>query len=510
MLPSVNDFAVALTARAVSIDRRAAAWHIRRHTNGLGVVFAIGRPSARALKRRIRCSSLVTYHRCWAVALPACVSAFPMHAHRPAPHARVPDLRTRRSFDDDLPHARPSKLEEIMKKLAFVLFMTFTALVLQAATAPAQGTVPDHLFCYKMQDPLQISTAVDMLAELQPEFSQKGCVLKKAVQFCVPAVKANAIPAPPNPNIVGQPLQDDYICYKATCPDSVRPASKVVTDQFGQRLEKQFQPVTVCVPAKKTPLGCPVGSTTAATCGGACPPPGRCHFDGKTKECECVDTPAPPCGKPDKFGVCGGDCSSKQGTACLPTVSAKGAHICDCLPLPPPGCGLDPATGTCGGTCPKPTDKCALDSAGQCTCQNVTPPCSKNAAGACGGSCPFAGQQCTLDSTNACSCSPPQSCGQNPLTGTCGGDCLNTGEQCVLNADGECECQPPPCGSNSNGVCGGTCPLPGQNCRLDATGACNCQPPPPCGQTGPNTCGGTCQAGTTCKLLTGAAGCACQ
>jgi hypothetical protein len=401
-----------------------------------------------------------------------------------------------------------------MKKLSLVLSLTLAALALQAATASAQGTVPDHLFCYKMVDPLRISTTVDMLAELQPEFSQKGCVLTKAVEFCVPAVKANADPSPPNPNIVGQPLADDYICYKAKCPDSVRPASEVVTDQFGQRPQKKFNPVTVCVPAKKTPLGCPVGSTTAATCGGACPAQKRCQFNRQTKECECVDTPPPPCGKPDKFGACGGDCSSKQGTVCLPTVNANGKHICDCLTPPPPGCGLDPATGTCGGACPTATDKCALDSAGQCTCQTVQPPCSLNTTGSapsCGGSCPFSGQTCILNpASNTCTCDPPQACGQNPLTGKCGGDCPNAGEQCLLNAAGQCACQPPPCGSDGKGGCTGSCALPGQTCALDASGACNCQPPPPCGLTGPNTCGGTCAAGTTCQLVPGTTECACQ
>src|SRR5579862_2667520 len=165
-----------------------------------------------------------------------------------------------------------------MKHLAFAL--ATSAVILTAQTASAQSsTVPgatlDHMLCYTVTDALTLPqpNSTDLLAQLQPEFTQRGCKLVKAVEFCVPATKSNVNPVPPDPNIVGTPLQNDYICYLAKCPNQVPPPQKRVVDQFGVRLQQNYHVAKVCVPASKAPAGCPVGPIVKGgpACRGACP-----------------------------------------------------------------------------------------------------------------------------------------------------------------------------------------------------------------------------------------------
>jgi len=324
-----------------------------------------------------------------------------------------------------------------MRKLGVALAAGVTTLLV--AGVSAQGQL-DHLLCYKMQDSFKVNpkspTIVNMLADLQPEFTQNGCTVLKPVEFCVPASKSvTPSSANVNPNLVGQPLQNDYICYVAKCPKQVGPPAKLVTDQFGTHAQRKYQPVTVCVPAVKDPVGCALsttGITSAAMCGGACPDPTQtCQFDRKHKKCTC-GSPKTCGGKPNSAGLCGGPCQA--GQVCLPALQAGTTSlICECQPPPPPVCGVDPTTGTCGGTCPNPADKCNLDPAGQCTCQPPSPLCASGPNG-CGGTCPLRGQQRHPDSTSVCTCA--SLCGQNPLTGTCGGECPTAGDQCIPDATG--------------------------------------------------------------------------
>lgn len=408
-----------------------------------------------------------------------------------------------------------------MKKLVFTVAVGALGLMFKTTAVHAQL---DHMLCYKMTDSFNFGTSpptVDMLAQLQPEFTQRGCTLVKPVEFCVPADKSvTPASANVNPNIVGAPLQNDYICYSVKCPKQVEPASKVATDQFGTHAQKNYRPLTVCVPAVKDPVECGVGTsaTGAAMCKGACPDPTEtCQFDRKKKTCTCTAQTACT-GKPNSAGLCGGPCPA--GQVCAPEIikgtTGTTTTECACQNPPPPVCGMDQTTGTCGGTCLNPADKCSLDAAGQCSCQSPTA-CGLDATtGVCGGICPVAGQQCHPDATGACACLIP--CGQNPLTGQCGGECSTAGYSCVLTPTG-CSCQPPtnlPCGvdATTNG-CGGICPA-GQRCQTDSTGACNCQPAlAPCGpENGPNgpTCGGVCPAPTTCRNTAtgGAVICGCQ
>jgi hypothetical protein len=114
---------------------------------------------------------------------------------------------------------------------------TLATLVLSAAPAAPQavGTL-DHLACYAITDPLKVDATVDLLTELQPEFRQAGCRIIKASKFCVPTTKVVVQATTTGPGVVGQPLRDDYICYRIKCPDTAAPIpSKLVADQFGQR-----------------------------------------------------------------------------------------------------------------------------------------------------------------------------------------------------------------------------------------------------------------------------------
>jgi|GEM_PF-1582967 len=382
-----------------------------------------------------------------------------------------------------------------MKKYLMALAAGICAGILYSPAAQAQGTL-DHMICYRMQDKLLPKATADLLATLQPEFTQKGCLIGKAVQFCVPATKTNVDPPPANPNIVGQPLRDDYICYQVRCPNAVPPPSKLVIDQFGKRQQQRYTPSTVCVPAKKTALTCGFLGTSKM-CGGPCPDQSMTCSANAAGNCAC--TPKDTCdGRPDKAGICGGKCLSDPAhpnRRCLPTsAAANTAPICTCQDPPPPACGIDAATGVCGGTCPNSADKCAMDAAGQCSCQLLPAPCGLDpATRTCGGACASADQHCELDTaTNACNCNPPAGCGSDPLTGTCSGVCPIAGDVCVYSTGTNfCKCQPPPCGSDAAGVCGGSCPLPGQQCKSDTTGACNCDPPP-CSVGAAGTCGGGC------------------
>jgi hypothetical protein len=327
------------------------------------------------------------------------------------------------------------------------------------------------------------------------------------VEFCVPATKANVTPATAEVNdVVGQPLQNDFICYTVKCPNDIAPRPKLVTDQFGQRLEQKAKPAKICVPAKKTPLGCNLIPGTN-TCGGNCPDPTQtCGLDTNGTGCIC-SSKATCDGKPDKAGACGGACTNSN-QRCLPDATGS----CSCQDPVKPLCGLNTATGQCGGNCPNAVDTCRMDPTGKCTCSHTDkPPCGKDADGACSGECPLAGQTCGLDPTGICTCTPLAPCRQNSLTGTCGGECP-TGYTCgLVPGTNNCDCwQGTPCGWDANGTCGGTCPVPGrQECKPDAVaGTCNCDPPS-CGSVSPITgscTSGACPSPKICQVIAAASG----
>jgi hypothetical protein len=314
-------------------------------------------------------------------------------------------------------------------KLLRVALTTFFVSFLASLAVPSRTVAQlDHLLCSRMTDPLQVSAALDLQAQMQPEFNQQGCMLGKPFQFCVPATKSNVQPPPTSPNIVGEPLKNDYICYLVKCPKPTVP-DRTVADQFGQRLQRNYKPFSVCVPAQKAAPPC--GPTTSARqCGGTCDQPGKvCHFDKTASPpCTCGGTSQECEGsKPDAAGQCGGTCPPME--TCLLTLTGTKAG-CHCGPLPPPGCdGSNPdAAGVCGGSCLNPNDQCVLSTTqGHCICQPVEPSCVPgSAAGQCTGACSTDPNfVCAIDPlTNQCRCAPPpQNCGPNPVTGQCGGIC---------------------------------------------------------------------------------------
>ena len=335
-------------------------------------------------------------------------------------------------------------MKPLRTAFATAAFLFAPALLL---SEPAAAQL-DHLLCYRMSDPLQVTNALDLQAELQPEFTQQGCTIVKPFQFCVPATKTNVQPPPPNPGITGQPLQNDYICYLVKCPKPTVPFRNVA-DQFGQRLQRNYKPFTVCVPARKAAPPC--GPTTSARqCGGTCEIPGQvCHFDKTaTPPCTCGGGQPQPCdgSKPDAANQCGGTCPPNQ--TCVLTLTGTKA-VCHCGPPPPPPCdGSTPnSSGVCGGSCLNSSDQCVFSAAqNHCICQPIESSCVPGtAAGQCTGTCAADPNfVCRIDPlTNQCRCEPPpQPCGPNSTTGQCGGICAAGTCQFVphTGAPGTCEC----------------------------------------------------------------------
>lgn len=414
-----------------------------------------------------------------------------------------------------------------MKRFAFVLcagaaLMLARAASAQSTTLGVAGAPLDHLVCYRTLDDTKITAATDLIAELQPEFTQKGCKLLRPVEFCVPATKINVSPVPPNPNITGTPLKNDYICYLAKCKNPIPPPDKLVIDQFGARRHQNYRLSKVCVPAQKAPARC---GFAGRQCSGACPLPTQlCKLQrvNGVRTCDCVTETDLCGGRPDSAGHCGGACPN-PADVCLPTLVGTGDPTttklpleCRCRPRTDPICSRDVATGACGGGCPLATQKCMTDVAtGLCQCiDDPPPPCQVTGTTAtgptCGGSCPAADQNCAFDPiTGQCGCQP-QGCSQD-ANGTCGGPCPS-GMSCLLDSTGVCSCKDTPCGSTGTAgvACGGACPLASQTCAQDATGACNCLPVLPCQTDGNGTCGGTCPAPQICRNIAGTPDCRCQ
>jgi hypothetical protein len=322
--------------------------------------------------------------------------------------------------------------------------------------------------------------------------------LIKPIEFCVPATKQNVQPTPSTPDLVGQPLRQDYVCYQAKCPTGAVPPAKRVADQFGVRVEQKYRPEKVCVPAVKLPVRC--GDTGGPTCGGVCPTGASCKQAPGSSQCSCQ--PLPCGGPPDKGGTCGGACP--EGQVCQVSNSTAGKPTCGCGQLPPPPCGTNPLTGSCGGTCTDPTLTCLPDATGNCSCLPVpTTLCSQAAGGTCGGTCPNPEDSCVPSNLpgQPCTCVPAP-CHQDTVTGVCTGTCAAApgGGTCHLDGANGCVCGPPPCTIDPASLqCGGTCPG-GGTCAPDAANNCGCLNP--CGFDAQHTvCGGSCPPGQACEVI---------
>jgi hypothetical protein len=211
----------------------------------------------------------------------------------------------------------------------------------------------------------------------------------------VVVARGSVVPPAANPQIFGQPLRDDYICYKAECEDAAAPAERKVSDQFGAREIGRFRVQKVCVPARKEPIPC--GLVGKRTCGGVCPLAQACTYDKVAKVCGCAPTACG--GKPDERGLCGGDCPADQ--QCRQTANKE----CACQPFNPPVCGqIAAGIPLCGGSCANPTDVCLPGPAG-CACQPTTPTCAlDDSTGMCGGACLAPSEVCRSGPFGACSC----------------------------------------------------------------------------------------------------------
>lgn len=120
-------------------------------------------------------------------------------------------------------------------------------------TTPAMaGVVYDHLECFKMRDYMKPYNAI---VDLNPAFNSPGIELQKdcrltvkSQEICFPVVKTviqsdqQVIP------VVGQNLQNGFLCYTVRCPFEGVPDFPVA-DQFGERTVGRLKSSRLCVPA---------------------------------------------------------------------------------------------------------------------------------------------------------------------------------------------------------------------------------------------------------------------
>lgn len=141
-------------------------------------------------------------------------------------------------------------------------FRATLALAVLAGPGIASAQTFDHLKCYKISD----ESSYTALANLDTNSLQAaafpnetGCKISvRSKEFCVPVSKTRFVD-PGNPKeapeaeLVGQELQNDFLCYKVRCeaPATTPPASQVVHDQFGARAISRFKTAKVCTPAVK-------------------------------------------------------------------------------------------------------------------------------------------------------------------------------------------------------------------------------------------------------------------
>ena len=222
-------------------------------------------------------------------------------------------------------------------------------------TAVASAQTFDHLKCYKMKDPHNF-TAVANLAPFQnPPFPvEPGCRIKvKGIEFCIPVTKT-LVPGgnAPSATVVGQTLQNDFICYTMRCPKPTTPIPSVlVSDQFGSRTLQKFTARRICTPAVKglpptTTIPTPTTTTTtttlptnpctfdavSGTCNGTCPNTGDiCQINPATGACDCGPQGPTPCNFAT-FPACNGTCPG--GLICEKDVTTSFCYCCGVLAAP--------------------------------------------------------------------------------------------------------------------------------------------------------------------------------
>ena len=240
-------------------------------------------------------------------------------------------------------------------RLAFAACIA-TVTFASAALAQPDEEPTDHLQCYRVADPFAFRGRVDLAG---PQFGvDESCRIRvKSLRFCRPVSKSVlrlGPAAPPLGDVPGQPLENDYLCYKVACPRELI-TDRTVTDQFGTRTlsfqrrhdgEGRLRAQLLCTPAFKeevttttqppqttttmepTTTTLPPPTTTVPatcggpgpTCGGACPSGEECFFSEAFDGCHCAPEPCTgfcfcitnnPCEVPD-------DCRPPTQGNCLP------------------------------------------------------------------------------------------------------------------------------------------------------------------------------------------------
>ncbi len=212
------------------------------------------------------------------------------------------------------------------------------------------GCADDHLKCYKVKDPLQLSGIVDLDS---PQFGlEPHCKISKPKLFCVPVKKTVISAKDQNGPISLLPIGDrtpltnaDRICYAIKCPVTHLPVTPV-GDQFGTRTVGKFTAKLLCAPARKM-----CRFTGIHMCGGGCPDPAdQCIVAPDDSACICVPRPTPtpaPTATP-----------SPEATT-TPTPVATPCPL-QCIAGPNNGLLCHTPSDCPGGACAVPTCCCAL------------------------------------------------------------------------------------------------------------------------------------------------------
>jgi len=289
-----------------------------------------------------------------------------------------------------------------MRKVSLACFVLATVAFVLVTVPSASAQVFDHLKCYKMKDAHNFTAGADLTPFQNPPFPvEPGCKIKvKGKEFCIPVDK-DLIPGAsnaPSAPVVGQALQNDFICYKMKCPNTgVQIPPLVVSDQFGSRTLKKFVAKKLCTPAIK---GLPPTTTTTST------------TSTSTTSTTTTTLVSNPCSVDPATGMCDGVCPV-QGEKCLVDPLTG---MCDCQPLSAQ-CAYNSVTLACEGLCMNTHENCVADPPGtnNCTC---LPLCADATLPTCAGTCPGT-QTCIKDPTTTfCLC-----CGTGFTSCTTTADC---------------------------------------------------------------------------------------
>ncbi|HEY2774864.1 MAG TPA: hypothetical protein VGK20_12535 [Candidatus Binatia bacterium] len=265
-----------------------------------------------------------------------------------------------------------------------LIVICIPALVFIAASARAD--VADHLKCYKIKDPLNLSATADLNTPLFG--ADAGCSISKAKLFCVPATKTNVSAKNKTTGTtitlqrVDGPDPGARICYKVKCPASV--PDQEISDQFGTRTVGVVGSSLLCTPAVQGPVPTTTTTTTTTTlscgspslpcCGSVCNV-GCCV--GGTCVAEGQQCGAPSCSDSTACAFEGDPTCDETGTKqqnCTPQVCSTGS----CTAGTPFSQTIDCSRSTDGTTCLVTQSGCPVNNFREICCSGGT--CSQQCA----------------------------------------------------------------------------------------------------------------------------------